>query len=89
MSSWRGCRTRKAARWGDHGGNDPNRLLNLGLVQILAGVGPVEFAKRLLRCMSLLLAFFGHGAMSGLSPLRATKRTSADQSEFVGSRPGS
>src|SRR5260221_11954641 len=34
----------------------------------------------------LLLAHFGHSAMSDLSPLCAPKRTSADHSKFMGSR---
>jgi len=33
------------------------------------------------------MALFGHGAMSDLSPLCAPKRTSADHSKFMGSRP--
>jgi hypothetical protein len=37
--------------------------------------------------MSPLLALFGHGAMSDLSPECAPKRTSADHCEFMGSRP--
>src|SRR5271155_5560778 len=35
----------------------------------------------------LLLALFGHGAMSDLSRVCAAERTSADRSEFMGSRP--
>src|ERR1700740_139942 len=35
-----------------------------------------------------LLALFGHGAPPDVSPLCATKRTSADYSEFMGSRDG-
>src|SRR5260370_24135132 len=34
-----------------------------------------------------LSALFGHGAMSDLSPLCASERTSTDDSEFMGSRP--
>jgi hypothetical protein len=41
----------------------------------------------LLRCMSQLLALFGHGAMSDLSPLCAPKRTFANAFGFMGSRP--
>jgi hypothetical protein len=37
--------------------------------------------------MSPVVALFGHGAMSGLSPECASKQTSADQSKFLGSRP--
>ncbi len=36
-----------------------------------------------------LLAFFGHVAMSDLSPEYEPKRTSTDHSEFIGSRPSS
>jgi hypothetical protein len=39
-----------------------------------------DFLKFLLRCMSLLLALSGHGAMSDLSPLCAPKRTSLTSS---------
>ena len=34
------------------------------------------------------LAFFGHGAMFDLSSLCRPRRTSADHSKFMGSRPG-
>ena len=34
-----------------------------------------------------LLALFGHGAMSDLSPLCVSKLTLVDQSEFMASRP--
>jgi hypothetical protein len=38
--------------------------------------------------LGLLLALFGPHATSDLSPECAPKRTSADHSEFMGSRPG-
>jgi hypothetical protein len=44
-----------------------------------------EAIKRL--ATSAFVKVFGHGAMSGLSPSCASKQTSADQSEFMGSRP--
>jgi len=47
----------------------------------------VEWRCDLLRCMSLFMAIFGHGAVSDMSPLSAPKRTSAGRSKFMGSRP--
>jgi hypothetical protein len=50
-----------------------------------------EMATKLSAVWSIAIsafgALFGHGAMSDLSPLCAPKRTSADHSKFMGSRP--
>jgi hypothetical protein len=44
----------------------------------------MTFASGLLRCMSPFMALFGHGAMSDLSPLCASKRTICARSEYFG-----
>jgi hypothetical protein len=45
------------------------------LLSLLARADEVIEQAELLRCMSLLMAHFGHGAMSDLSPLCEQKRT--------------
>jgi len=57
--------------------NDPSEAL---------GSGNYAISALLLRCMSPEVAFSGSAAKADLSPEGASKRTSVDYFEFMGSR---
>jgi hypothetical protein len=65
----------------------PKRSRGLNRAALLL-IKPRSFLNDVLHRKRSVLALFGHGAMTDLSPLCAPKRTSADHCRFMGSRPG-